>query len=291
MAIGLTNDTFNESPYITVTEYKNAPTSIDYNNLVVGGNEAAQDAELANVILRASSYMNEYFNQSLVADTITETKRTRVTPQGWISLHPKNSNLVALTDFEYGANPNNLTVLPDCSQAWFEEQQLVIPLYQSTMSSQGPLSFGFPMSNRNIIFCKYTYIAGFPVTTSSGVAGESSITVADATGILPGQRLRISDGAKSEQVTVDSTYVFGDTTVPVAAPLGRSHTNAATDALPAVVKEACILLTTAFIKIRGDQSLTMMATTRPSGAMMGSELYGSEIKLALDMVDKFRRVR
>jgi hypothetical protein len=45
MAVGITPDTSNENPYLTVQEYKDAPTSIDYNNLVVGGNQAAQDAE------------------------------------------------------------------------------------------------------------------------------------------------------------------------------------------------------------------------------------------------------
>lgn len=291
MAVGFTNDTFNESPYITVGEYKNAPTSIDWNNLVEGGNEDAQDAELANVIMRASSYMNEYFNQSLVADQITETKRVRVTPQGWISLHPDNSNIIALTDFQYGTNPNSLTAYPDCSQAWFEKQQIILPLYQNTMSSSGPLSFGFPPSNRSIIFTKYTYIAGFPVTRVTGTSGESSVTVLDGTGILAGMRLTIADGAISEQVTVASTYEFGSTIVPLVNPLVFDHDNAPIDCLPDVVKQACILLTTAFIKIRGDQSMTLIATTRAGSEVDGSSLYGREIKLALDMVDKFRRVR
>jgi hypothetical protein len=72
MAVGITPDISNENPYISVAEYKNAPTAINYDMLVVGGNAAAQDAELAEVILRASSYMNEYLNQNLVATQYTE---------------------------------------------------------------------------------------------------------------------------------------------------------------------------------------------------------------------------
>jgi hypothetical protein len=76
MAVGITSNTFSETPYITVAEYKNAPTSIDYDNLVVGGNAQAQDAELSNVIRRASSFMDEYFNANLNATQYVETQRT-----------------------------------------------------------------------------------------------------------------------------------------------------------------------------------------------------------------------
>ena len=82
MAVGITPDTSNENPYITVAEYKNAPTSLSLSTLVVNGNQQAQDAELESVILRASSYMNEYFNQNLVADEYTETQRIRYSASG-----------------------------------------------------------------------------------------------------------------------------------------------------------------------------------------------------------------
>ena len=115
MATGITPlNSFFESPYITIAEYKNAPTSIDFDNLVVGGNANAQDAELANAILRASSFMDEYLNQNLRAATQTETQRVRITGQGTIALHPNNNPIISLQSFEYGANPNSLVALPDC---------------------------------------------------------------------------------------------------------------------------------------------------------------------------------
>ena len=86
MAIGLNTDTFFESPYLTAAEYLNAPTSIDYTNLVVGGNSAAQEAELSRVILRASSFLDEYLNQNLCATRKTETQRTRFMPNGFIQI-------------------------------------------------------------------------------------------------------------------------------------------------------------------------------------------------------------
>lgn len=296
MTIGTTPDTFHETPYITVSEYKNAPTSIDYNNLVIGGNQNAQDAELERVILRASSYMDEYFNANLNATKYVETQRTRFTPDGYIALHPFNSPIVALENFDYGTSPNNLITLSDPSTAWFEEQQVIIPLssISTNWSSQGPLSFGGYGLPRQQVYCKYTYVAGYvnnPI--ASGTAGQTSLTVARSEGILPNQKLRIYDGASSESVTVASSYTYGSTTVPLTSALVYSHGNGASIGnLPNAIKQACILITTAFIKIRGDSSMTMNITTFPqANPTPGANRYGGEIALALDMVNKYRRIR
>lgn len=296
MTVGTSPDTFHETPYITVAEYKNAPTSIDYNNLVIGGNQNAQDAELEKVILRASSYMDEYFNANLNATKYIETQRTRFTPDGFIALHPNNYPILSLEDFNYGTNPNNLIQLTDPSLAWFEEQQVIIPLSNiaTAYSSQGPLSFGGYGLPRQQVYCKYTYVAGYvnnPI--ASGTAGQSTITVARADGILPNQKLRIYDGVNSEAVTVASNYVYGSTTVPLTTPLLFSHgVNASIGNLPNAIKQACILITTAFLKVRGDSSMTMNITTFPqANPTPGANRYGSEIALALDMVNKYRRIR
>jgi hypothetical protein len=295
MAIGLNTDTFFESPYVTAAEYQNAPTSIDYSNLVVGGNSAAQDAELSRVILRASSFLDEYLNQNLCATRKIETQRTRFMPNGFISLHPNQNPIIALEAFSYGMAPNQLVAIPDPSLCWFESQQIIIPVSQMslTWSSSGPLSFGGGGSNANQIYCQYTYTSGYvnnPIATA--VAGTSSMTVANATGIVAGQALRIYDGAKSELVYVASGYTYGSTTVTLASALLYDHAAGTTFGnLPNAIKEACILVTTAFIKMRGDSSMTMQVTVNPSGNITGAERYGSEIALALEMVSLYRRVR
>lgn len=294
MAVGITPDTTNENPYLTVAEYKNAPTSIDYNNLVVGGNQEAQDSELANVILRASSYMNEYFNQSLIAEEYTETQRQRVNGQGYLPLHANNDPIISLSSFQYGTDPNNLQTLQDCSQVWFEGQQIIIPLSQiaGLYTSQGPLQFG-SYAPRQQLFCKYTYIAGYVNNTiATATAGATSLTVTDATGIVAGQQLRIYDKGKNEMVTVASTYTYGSTTVPLTSALTYTHlAGTAIGNLPTALKQACILITTAFIKIRGDQSLTMNLTTAPTTNIGNAGRYSGEIAMALDMVNKYRRIR
>ena len=294
MATGITSLTFEENPYLTVTEYKSAPTALQTSNLVVGGNEAAQEAELARVILRASSYMDEYLNQNLVANQITETQRVRMSNQGFIALHPNINPVISLNSFQYGTDPNNLITLSDPSTAWFENSQVIIPLSQlsTTYSSQGPLAFGGGASPYNQIFTKYTYVAGFANTLTGNVAAAAtSLTVVDGTGIVAGQKYRILDGAKTETIEVNNTYTYGSTTVPLVSPLAFAHTGAVFSNMPNALKEACILITSAFLKVRGDGSMMMSITQRPVGQVAGSDLYGSNIKIALDMIDKYRRVR
>jgi hypothetical protein len=296
MATGVTTQqAFSENPYLTLAEYKNAPTSIDFDNLVVGGNAGAQDAELANAILRATSFMNEYLNQNLNASTQVENQRVRITSQGMIALHPNNNPIISLQSFEYGSDPLNLSSLPDCSKVWFEEQQIIIPLasMSSTYSSQGPLAFGPYGAPRQQVFTRYQYTSGYVnALIASATAAASSLTVQSADGIVAGMTLRIYDGASSERVVVASSYTYGSTTVPLTSALAYTHASGvALGNLPQTIKEACILITTAFLKVRGDRSLTMSITTQPTGNISGGALYGSEIELALKMLDLYKRIR
>ena len=289
---------FSESPYITVAEYKNAPTALDINNLVNGGNSAAQDAELQNVINRASSFMDEFLNQNLCASTQTESQRTRFTPEGYISLHTNEFPIVALTSFSYGATPNSLNVLSDCSTAWFEPHQIIIPISQinTSYSSQGPLSFGGAGSSSRQIYVKYTYVSGFVNNLiSTATATQSTMTVQTPDGIVAGMSLRIYDGANSETVTVGSTYVFNSTTVPLVSPLAYTHASGvAFGNMPNSIKQACILITSALIKVRGDSSMTMQMSVNPirqQGNNASENMVGNDLTLALKMVDLYRRIR
>ena len=222
MAVAIqTNTQWSGYPYISLQEYKNAPTAIDIDNLVVGGNAAAQDAELLAVINRASSWIDIHLNQTLVGRQIQETKRARITPQGNIAIHPDNGPLISLNSMSWGTSPNTLVAVTDPSQAWLESTQFVYPIMQTglTYSSQGPLSFGFPPNTGSQIYITYNYTAGYCNTYCSGTAGATSVTVDDPTALLPGDSATIYDGAKTETVTVASNYVYGSTTVPLTKAL------------------------------------------------------------------------
>ena len=69
MANGYTGTTQQFStPYLTLGEYKSAPTAIDIDNLVFNSQDPdVQDSELTNVIARASSWIDTFCNQVLAA--------------------------------------------------------------------------------------------------------------------------------------------------------------------------------------------------------------------------------
>jgi hypothetical protein len=155
------------------------------------------------------------------------------------------------------------------------------------------LGFGVGFSPRQQVFTEYTYVSGFVNTTiATATAGATSLTVTDGTGIIAGQPYRIYDGSKSERITVASTYTNGSTTVPLTSALAYTHAaGVAIGNLPNAIKQACILVTTAFLKVRGDNSMTMNLTTQPTVNVGNTNRYSGDIALALDMVNKYRRIR
>lgn len=282
-------------PYLTVEEFKDAPTAIDIDNLVFNSQDPDdQDAELANTIARASSWIDTFCNQVIGATIESEQQRSRYSQDGSIRFHPRYSPVVALLSMEYGYPPS-LMSLPDCSVAWVEDQEIIVPnATLGTWTSQGPLQFGAMSSGgRNEVFLKYSYVNGYANSVIvTAVAGASTLTVEDGTGILAGQMLKIYDGQYTENVTVASTYVFGSTTVPIVRPLVYDHDpSVSISALPPAIKQACILVTTAFLKTRGDSSMTMQVTTSPGTSLPNADKVGEEIALAMQLLQPYRRVR
>ena len=282
-------------PYLTVEEFKDAPTSIDTDNLVFNSQDPDdQDAELANVIARASSWIDTFCNQTIGATIESEQQRSRYSQDGSIRFHPRYNPVVALLSLEYGYPPS-LMSLPDCSVAWVEDQEIIVPnATLGTWTSQGPLQFGSMSSGgRNEVFLKYSYVNGYANTViATAVAGATTLTVEDGKGILAGQMLKIYDGQYTENVTVASTYVFGSTTVPLAYPLVYDHApTVSISALPPAIKEAAILVTTSFLKVRGDSSMTMQVTTSPGTSLPNADKVGQEIALAMQLLQPYRRVR
>lgn len=296
-AINPTTQQFS-TPYLTIDEYRNAPTSIDIDNLVFNSSDPdVQNSELSNVIARASSWIDTHCNQVLGATTETETQRARVSSDGYIKWHPRYNPVIALTDLWYGYPSTNLYQVTDVSSAWIENQQILFPyaMMGSLFTSQGPLQFGFPSTTGTPVFLKYTYVNGYPNTTIvTAVALASTLTVASGVGITAGDTLKIYDGMYSENVTVASNYVFGSTTVPLTSPLLYSHiAGVSISSLPPAIKEAAILVTTAMLKVRGDNSLTMAVGTLPqqSSTSQYQASIQDDMSMAISLLAPYRRIR
>lgn len=288
---------FQSGTYLTVAEYKNAPTAIDYNNLVVGGSAAQQDAELAAVIQRASSWIDIYVNQPLIAQNFTEQSRTRMTQEGYMVISPDYNNVVAINSLSYGPTPTNLTVVGATAlqSCWFEKSQIVFPISQVglTYSSQGPLSFGFPPSSRSKIYASFNYCAGYcNGLISTATANATSFTMIDPIGLTAGTVVTIYDGQYTEQVTISPSYTYGSTTINITTGLKYAHSSGvAVGNMPQAVKQAAILVTTDFLKVRGDNSLTMAVTTRATSGPSVQDIIGSDMALAKELLAPFRRMR
>ena len=288
---------FQSGSYLTLQEYKSAPTAIDYSNLVAGGTSAQQDAELSAVIQRASSFIDIYVNQPLIAQNFTEQSRTRVTQEGFLILSPDYNNVVALNSLSYGVVPTNMVTVPAASLAncWFEKSQVIYPLSQLglTYSSQGPLSFGFPPSTRSRIYASFNYTAGYcNGLISTATVGQTFFTMVDPIGLTAGTVVNIYDGANTEQVVVSPTYIYGSSTVNITTSLAYTHASGVSVGnMPQAIKQAAILVTTDFLKVRGDNSLTMAVTTRANSGPSVQDIIGSDLALAKELLAPFRRMR
>ena len=285
------------TPYLTIAEYKQAPTAIDYNNLVVASTDPdVQDAELANAIARASSWIDGFCNQVLAATVQTEQQRARLRPDGFLIVHPNFDPLIALTSLSYGITPTQMVSFPDLSVGWIEDHEFIMPYTTANISysSQGPLQFGMPAMPRASVFCRYTYVAGYANTTiaATATAGATSITVKSGAGIVAGSSLTIYDGKETEVVTVASTYTFNSATVPLVSALAYTHAiGDAVSALPPAVKEAAILATTAHLKVRGDYSLTMQVTNNAGQVSDNTDSGNYDLSLARELLRPYVRVR
>jgi hypothetical protein len=205
-------------PYVSPAAFKAHPTYLDLDGLRVGDPDPAdQTAQLANMLLQASSWADNQVNQPLGAHTWTQRCRARVDRAGNLKFHPDHAPLIAVTTVGYGMTPTALTTVSGTA-AWIEDgTNVVLPLGGGTVAWSGSLQFGIPLSGE--VFMQAAYTAGFVATIlgAASTAAATSITVADPTGIVPGGQYRIWEPGVEETVTVSPTWAPPAVTVPPAA--------------------------------------------------------------------------
>ena len=284
----------NFAPYLTTTEYLNAPTSIDTGNLIPNGAASVQLTALAEVIGRASSWIDGFVTGSaygtLNSTSNVENARVWGSYRNTLIVHPRYWPITEVQTFQYsslagGVTSNNaasitpsanITVYPD----YFEVALAgVIAL---GLNAPSGIMRGYEYD------CQWTYVNGFPNTTLSAsvAAGAASVNVVSGIGIYPGSLLTLFDAPNDEGVAVASNYVPGGTVIPLTANLAYNHAVGSTlTNLPKSVKQAAILLTSALIKQRGSGALEvadMGVITKMSGEFPQGE--DSDIGLAVDLL-------
>lgn len=215
-------------PYLTVAELKRSPIYTQLQKLVPNSSDADRDAELARIILRISAMINSEVRQNLAATVDTETGTAVVAADGEIRVHTLNNPIVEVKSVSLGLDPNNLSDVSDLSGIVIQPWNFTIP------------SVRFRPGLR--LHVRWTYVSGYPVTELAEAvsAGDTSITVKDATGIVAGQTLlSIEDGKWLEHVV--PTAVSGN--VLTVAPMSYQHqAGVGVTALPDDIKNAVLTL-------------------------------------------------
>lgn len=281
-------------PYLTIDEYKQAPTAVDVDDLVGGGSVAINDVELSNNLARASSWVDGFCGQVLAATSDTETMRARVSRDGFLRLHPRFWPVASVVSCSFGSTPQTMTTL-DPTTCWIEQMAVVFPLRASNASFLGPIQFSgnyVPFAEQ---FVSITYVNGYAnaALSSNTSSGVTSLPVSDITGFVPGLRFTVYDGEHTEQLTVASNMTVGSgagNVLLAAATTDTHNANVSVSALPPAVKLATIYMTNVILKSRGNAAL-VMSSLIPNEIRTNNPSVASDWDAATQLLMPYRRVR
>jgi hypothetical protein len=299
-------------PYVSVAEFRAAPTWLDSDDLIPGGIQAAQDAELNNVLLRASSWADFFGGATdrpwFGAHIVTEQARARINKMGQIHLHPSDHPIRAITGLAYGADFQSLTLLADLTQTWVEDARgVVVSIVPWRGSWTGTLEFGSSSQPGGMIFVQYQYVSGYANTTLSAPAAASaaSITVKDPTGFQPqstgllgtlsGSTARLWDPGFEEAVSVGTGYTAGNPVIPLQSPLASAHAaGTLVSEFPAAVRQAIITYAVGLL-CRDDVTAEEPFARTPYGPTARRSKSGGKagglVSEAENLLKPYRRVR
>lgn len=274
------------APYITPSEFREAGTGADYKQLVPGrASVQEQDAALARVIARASSWADTYCNKVLAATADITAGVVPVQNDGSLAVPLPNTPVIAVTAVSIGMTGASVSPMSDLSGVWIDGNIVRIANWGDATCTPGA------RSDRR--FVAVTYVNGWAnaVLTAAAAAGATSITVDNPLGIYPGMVLTVDDGGASEQAVVSATYVAGAKTVTLAAALTYDHAiGVGASMFPQFIKQAVILYTASLIRTRGSSAIVMGQTGAQADQTTSSVVGGSrEQKLAETLLASLRR--
>lgn len=272
------------SPYLTVAELKRSPIYTQLQKLVPGGSQADNDAELGRIIMRVSAMINGETRQNLAATVDVEADWATVSDFGELRIHTRGNPIISVVSILVGADPYSLSAIADLSRLELDPWQITVPA--GALGGVG----GF-RGRRRRVWAEWTYVTGYPVTTLAvpALAGATSVTVVDATGVVAGQTtLTVEDGKWLETVTPSG--VAGN--VLTVAPLEFAHQEGVgVSALPGDIQEAALILIS---RLHNTWSLSMGAVTHDgTGARKNPAAPGIGTRFLCDpgvILEPYKRV-
>lgn len=261
---------YRSAPYISVSEYRFAPTTVGTKNLNPGPtNETDSDFVLAETILRASGMMDEYVfhgrqEASLAATLVTEQMAAKPKPNGSLVLIC-NFKPTMVIGVATGPNPSQMTNISSsaANTILVGETTITLPNIAGEVIVGNQPDSGGPFYGWGPTLAIYSYVTGWPhATLGANVAqGATSLTLTPAFagdsqiyGLLAGQAFKIVDDDLTETVVVES--VSGLTVTLKSGTLYAHTVPQAPDSIPVTslpwfVEQACISATSFLLKARG----------------------------------------
>ncbi len=263
----------NTTPYLTPEQVARAPLSRGVEKFFHAGSDADDTAAIVALIRRVSRLADDICDQPLASCVDVETRRVPVVYGDMVMVRPRYCPIREVRSVQVGSHVTDLTDL-DLSTAEIEPSQLRIQL---------PYLMRYSLA----VLARWTYVAGFPVTAlaADAAAGDTTITVADSTGIVPGHtEMTIPDGTGTEYV-VASAVTGNVLTVP---PLARDHDlGTPVTAIPEAVQEACLLLLDAGLEFADTYALTLTRDDR--GNIRTDDIRASKVRDAVGMLTPYMR--
>jgi hypothetical protein len=212
------------TPYVTAAEFVAHPTYLDVEALRPGVMDPdAQTAELTNILLMSSAWADSVCNMaSLAAHRVDLSTQGRVDGAGNLVVFPSDRPVIAVDAVSYGSTFSRMAYVPQPKARVDKNQTIYVPVG------------GAPVRGR--VWVDITYTAGWVSTLLAGDAfdGVTSLTVLDATGIMPGASYRLWEPGVEETVTVAPTWTppdlsapTGPVAVPLTAPTVHAHNEGA----------------------------------------------------------------
>jgi len=274
---------FRRVSYISPSEYQQTPTAVSVNNLAPNGSKPEQLAALAAVISRASDWLDTIcFHKAdgtLAASPTTESGWIKPRENGSLALICNYKPILEVDALALGPGPQNLANIGATASKNLTIEAPIIWL-------QGGCNYNFPSNSifpgtvgpNGRVYAVWIYVNGYPHTSLAAEAkeGEEILHVnpsepggAKVYGVYEGTQLTIHDGPNTEEIIVSKAEGL---TLKLTAPLLYDHTvpvapdTVRVSAVPWVIEQACVSLTSALIKTRGSRALVMPSSPSSSSA-------------------------